>query len=186
MYYIGRTHPHTLAAMFPTWLLTLGVLFFDLKERFKITSPGTMTKAKPAGLAVLFWTIIGILLLFGTGLNDLPSVRQQIARIKNSESKKDPESYQIIRTMVEPGGNTALLISEPHRVAIDLGVVNVFPYNHPELILNAQAEYVLDVIEGAGLKQAFSAPDLLFANNFRLRGWKESVLADGLWVWRRE
>ena len=135
-YFMGRTHPELLVALFPTWALTLALLTVDVVGR----------TAQRAGARPRLGTA---LVLMGMGLTvcsvaQLPLPWTQLQRIAQETPSApliegeaplpvysraflpDPSTREFFAP--QPGAKVAILLTTGHEIAHEFGVVNVSRY----------------------------------------------------------
>ncbi|HEX7289900.1 MAG TPA: hypothetical protein VF250_02125, partial [Conexibacter sp.] len=148
-YYIGASNPLTLATLFSAWCFALALLVVvvarALAERRRLpTAPQ---------LAVLFGFALAV-----CSLAQLPAPWSQLARLRE---RADPIyeqrwAVQSIRARVERGEKVAILLPLGHRIAYDIGVVNVAPYSGPAAMpKKRQVRTTIAAMRREGARSAF-------------------------------
>jgi hypothetical protein len=135
-YFMGRTHPELLIALFPTWALTLALLTVDVVERLQ-ARPG----ARP-GLGTAL--VLAAMALTVCSLAQFPLPWRQLQRIGQDTPSApliegeaplpvysraflpDPSTRQFFAP--HPGARVAILLTTGHEIADAFGVVNVARY----------------------------------------------------------
>jgi hypothetical protein len=157
-YFAGRSDALKLAALFPAWgfalTLLLVVVVRALAERSSSRSPSL------AELAVL----VG----FGLTVCSLAQVQppwRALARLRAGDAPavyQTPDARRFVGALTDPGDRVALLMPLGHRVAYDLGVVNVSPYGTTdELATRAQWRTLLTAMRDEGVHRLFLGEDLI-------------------------
>jgi hypothetical protein len=136
-YFMGRTHPELLVALFPTWALALALLGVDAVERL-VRRPG----ARP-GLGTAL--VLAGMALTACSLAQLPAPWTQLRRI-GQETPTAPliegeaplprfdgafmpdRSTRGFFTSGRPGAPVAILLTTGHEIAHRFGVVDVSRY----------------------------------------------------------
>lgn len=187
MYYIGRTHWHTLVVMFPLWALTLGILFVHLHNSRYIRKLENTSDIN--SLTVVKISIISILIIFSFGLKYLPNVRTQITRLIYLEPRivQNDKTLETLRSQLPAGTVTALFFDESHRLANDLEVTNIFPFGNPTIVLVKQLKFALDKIDEKNVKRIFTSTNYFnyFENEIRARNWVPEKLENDVVAWSR-
>jgi hypothetical protein len=142
-YFMGRADPLKLAALLPAWALALTLLVVVALR----------------ALAARDWrrpSLAELLVLLGFGamicsLAQLPSPSAQLERLRPAPEATalyaQPEAHQLVDRVTRPGEHVAILIPMGHRIADDLGLVNVSPYAFlDEIATRAQFRTLLDAI----------------------------------------
>jgi hypothetical protein len=133
IYYAGRAHPMALFDFFAPWAFTLALLLLLVVPR----------------LAARGWrrpTIPELAVLFGCGLvvcslPQTPAPWSQLHRIANRTPTpvfKQLEAERLVAATTHRGERVLILTTLGHRIAYDVGVVNVSPYSSIESIATAQ------------------------------------------------
>jgi hypothetical protein len=164
-YYIGRSHPVALKAVFSVWALALALLTVVVVGQLK---------AQPARRA----PIAAVAVLFGFGITvcslaQTPAPWSQIERfgtpyVPNEESDNgprplvpstDPRTRRFVATLADGpnrfvykrGAPIAIFLRTGHRIADAYGVRNISPYTGMESTPTEQrVEAVLDILEREG------------------------------------
>jgi hypothetical protein len=170
IYYAGRAHPMALFDFFAPWAFTLVLLGLVVVRALAARGwrrPGL------AELAVLFG--LGIVVC---SLPQTPAPWSQISRIRDRTPVpvfKQLEAEQLIRETTRRGQKVLILTTLSHRIAYDLGLVNVSPYSSIESIATGdQLRRTLDVARSEGvhalyLSLRFTRPEELQA--LEAAGW---------------
>lgn len=158
-YYLARSHPEVVPMTFSAWALALVLLTVVVVRRL-----AAKPSARPSIAALL------VLAGFGVTVCSLPQTplpwnevrRLAASGLVEGESFLPPTEADVRRFLaavpggsgrfvVRPGAAIALLSTTGHRIADDLGVVNVSPYTGIESINTVeQLERVIDALRGAG------------------------------------
>jgi hypothetical protein len=151
VYYAGRAHPMALFDFFAPWAFTLVLL---------------LLLVVPA-LAARGWrrpTIPELAVLFGFGLvvcslPQTPAPWSQLHRIGNRTPTpvfKQLEAERLVAATTHGGEHVAILTTLSHRIAYDVGVVNVSPYSSIESIATAQQlQRTIDTARREGAHQLY-------------------------------
>jgi hypothetical protein len=122
-YFAGRSHPEVLIDLFSAWAFAL-VLLVVVAVRAILARP--TRRPLLAELAVLFGLGIAI-----CSLAQVPAPWSQVERLGRT-ARRPPfgaaEATRAIRAATRPGERVAILAPVGHRIAYDLGIVNVSPY----------------------------------------------------------
>jgi hypothetical protein len=149
-YYVGASNPLTLGTLFSAWCFAL-VLLVVAVVRALVSQPRRLPSA-PA-LAVLFGFGLAV-----CAIPQFPMPGPQLARLDHHVTPiyEQRELVQAIRDDVRHGEKVAILFPLGHRVAYDLGVVNVAPYSGPAAMpTKQQLETTIDVMRHEHARKAF-------------------------------
>lgn len=149
-YYAGRSDEIKLESIFSTWAFALAVL----------------AVACVRALAARRWrapTIPELLVLYALGLavctlKDIPRPGPTIARLTRHEPAPAyrPTAERFIRPHVRRGEKVAILLPLSFRVAYEMGLVNVAPYEFMNAIVTReQMQTLLDAIEREHVREIF-------------------------------
>jgi hypothetical protein len=151
VYYAGRAHPMALFDFFAPWAFTLVLLLLLVVPR--LATRGWRRPAIPE-LAVLFG--FGVLVC---SLPQTPAPWSQVHRIENRTPTpvfKQLAAERLVATSTHRGQKVVILTTLAHRVAYDVGVVNVSPYSSIESIATAQQlQRTIDVARREGARQLY-------------------------------
>jgi hypothetical protein len=123
-YFAGRSHPEVLISLFSAWSLALSLLGIVVVRALTATRRWP-TVAEVAVLAGLALTVCS--------LAQTPAPSSQIDRIRtagppNSPIQRTDALRFLAEARVRPGERVLILIPMGHRLAYELGLVNVAPY----------------------------------------------------------
>jgi hypothetical protein len=178
-YFMGRTHPELLIALFPTWALTLGLLTVDVVAR--ATRPGG---ARPRlGTAL----VLAGMALTVCSLAQVPAPWTQLRRIGQETPSApliegeaplptysraflpDPSTRAFFAP--HPGAKVAILLTTGHEIAHAFGIVDVSRYTGLYSIVNRERlRAVVDDLRAEGGSALF-LPDASQEVSDTLRGW---------------
>jgi hypothetical protein len=170
-YYVGRSDPLNLIAMFSAWSLAL-MLLTIVVVRALVAAGATRRPSLPE-LAVLFGCGLA-----ACAVSQLPQPWTEIARVGQTTAPiyRQPLAMRLVRDTTRPGEKVAILIPLGHRIAYDAGVVDVAPYASVQSMPTAnQLGRTLAVMRREGVVHAYvdgavSYPALLQA--LIAAGWK--------------
>ncbi len=178
-YFMGRTHPELLIALFPTWALTLALLTAEVVGRVQ-----RRAGARP-GLGTAL--VLAASALTVCSLAQLPLPWTQLERIGQDTPSEpliegeaplpvyaraflpDPSTRDFF--VPEPGAKVAILLTTGHQLADAFGVVNVSRYTGYYSMPNRERlRTVVDDLraEGGGTVYLPEAPEEVYET---LRGW---------------
>jgi hypothetical protein len=181
-YYVGRSHAHTLAFLFPTWGLSLGLLFYYVSDLYQ-------NKTNRQLLIVPFYLIMFHLAICWSSIITLSNPFLQIKRIFTQQSEKPLANYLYqIKDNLSPGEKTAIISSQPHVIANTLGVDNLFPFNHIEsLILVEQADLFFRILEKNSVTKFFAPTSIEFEKLYNAHGFFSAKMIDTtLYLWEKK
>ena len=190
-YYMGRSLPEVLAALFSAWglattllcLLTLRGLR-DPASRRRIWP----SRALPVAAALL------LLGLFATAIDQFPAPWTQWRRLTASSHTllfNTSPAVRFIRATTRHGESVALLTGLGHLIGRDAGVIDISPYSHPDgIVTYEQVDEVIDTLHADDGDTVFTGGvvaevgQILTARGFRviaqdpsssLSMWRESI-----------
>jgi hypothetical protein len=144
-YYMGRSSPEALPAMFSAWALALALL--------TVAAIQQLAREQWRGL-----TLAHVAVFFGIGvaacsLAQTPAPWTQIERLSRTAAPTDVASPALKQILVRYGGGKpeAIMSVLGHRVAYEAGVVNVSPYLGTLTVLTVQQiDKTLSALSAAG------------------------------------
>jgi hypothetical protein len=152
-YYMGRSHPIVLIAMFSAWALSGALLSLLVLREIAAASRSSR------GLrSIRLWTLLrsvalvaATLGLCATAVAQVPAPWTQWKRIRTSAPPPAPFALAspeaIVRASTKPGAAVAILAPLGHQIARDVGVKNVSPYSGAGDILSyEQIDEELDAL----------------------------------------
>lgn len=186
-YYMGRSHPGTLYALFSAWAFVIVLLAHRAAQL-----AGRSRDRLPA-----LWVVpsLAVLLLYGLAaatVREVPAPWRQLDRLTTGGAATfdvDP-LVPFVREHTRPGEEVAILTEQSHRLALASGVRDVTPFNSVYSIISfAQLDLLMEQIDEADVRTVF-AGDLPFVEveealtdaGFRIR---ETDPETGLTWWRR-
>ena len=124
-YFAGRSHPEVLISLFSAWMLSLSLLGIVV---VRASAARTGRRPSVAEVAVLLGLAIAVCSLAQT-----PTPWSQLDRIRTAGPPNSPIQRFDARAFVAearpaPGERALILIPMGHRIAYELGFVNVAPY----------------------------------------------------------
>jgi hypothetical protein len=189
MYFIGRSHPDVLVAIYFTWSLAIMLLMFGFVRYFASAwSLGSWHLAIIPGLLLLSHAFVFAVLL---GVNSQPISAQFARRVLHDAAgeKQRRELVAFIHRNVQPSARTVLMLPRGHQIAAQERVRNEFPFPHPgSIILKAQAQRVEDVIVGKKIKTVFISEkfdDAEQRERFQRLGFQLKESFGGVNLWTR-
>ncbi len=128
-YYAGRSHPEVLIDLFSAWTLALALLVV-----VAVRALAARPSRRPAPAELLVLAVFGLAVC---SLAQTPTPWSQIRRIGNATPTpafRDNATQRFIARQTHRGERVAILNPYAHRLAYDLGLVNVSPYASAESI----------------------------------------------------
>jgi hypothetical protein len=155
-YYLGRSDTLKLLALFSAWCFALVLLTIAVVRRL------AATRRRPA--------LAELLVLFGFGLaicslRELPAPWSQIERLRAERpaATYQPAALRFVAAHTRPGERVTILIPLGHRIAHELGIANVSPYQFMETIVTRrQLDTTIAAARREGARKLF-LPDALVA-----------------------
>jgi hypothetical protein len=170
-YYMGRSHPQVLTNMFAAWALSVTLLFL-----LAIRGLGARARRRP--------TIPELACLFAFGITvcslaQLPTPWAQVERLRRTGVAiyRHPAGEAFIRLHTRRGEAVAILPRLGHRIAYNLGIVDVVPYGDGRSLLTFdQYDEMLADLRASGSRKVFlslegvgpEVPELLEQRGFVL------------------
>jgi hypothetical protein len=152
-YFVGRSDALKLAALLPAWSLALSLLTVSVMR-----DPTWLRKRfpAPAELAVLFaWG------LTACSLAQLHAPWREVDRLRRGGAPAiygQPMTRRFVDAHTRPGERVAIVAPLAHRLAYDIGIVNVSPYGPMEAIVTrAQFIRVLEAMRAEHAHKLFAA-----------------------------
>jgi hypothetical protein len=143
-YYAGRSHPEVLIGLFSAWALALALLMVVVvrdaatAQRWRL-SPAVLALFAAAGLTVC-------------SLAQTPTPWSQLERLSRSAAQvlHPLAQERAIAAQTEPGEPVAILAPVGHRIADDIGIVDVTPYSDTRMIAAEQLDATIRALRAAG------------------------------------
>jgi hypothetical protein len=174
-YYMGRSFPEVLAALFAAWGLAAALVCLVAMQA--LHDPASRRRLWPS-FAVPVAAALVVIGLFATTVDQFPAPWTQWQRLtKNSHSLQfnTAPAVRFVRITSRAGEPVALLTGLGHLIARDAGVIDVSPYSHPDgIVMYEQVYDVLDALRGSHGDKIFTGailPEvahLLAARGFRV------------------
>lgn len=178
-YFMGRTHPELLIALFPTWALTLALLTVEVVDRLQRRVGARPRLGTALVLAATALTVCSLAQLplpwtqlerIGQDLPSAPLIEGEAPLPVYSRAfLPDPATRAFFAP--RPGAEVAILLTTGHQIAEAFGVVNVSRYTGYYSMPNRERlRVVVDDLRAAGGRMVYlpDAPEEVYAT---LRGW---------------
>jgi hypothetical protein len=157
-YYVGRSLPEVLISMFSAWALALALLFVVVARALA---------RRPARRPTL--PELTVLMGFGIAVCSLaqtPLPWTQINRISTRSAQPiyaHTATERFVARRTTRGEHVAILTPLGHRIAYDLGLVNVSPYSELQVMLvREQLQETLDDVRAAHARKLFVPVQTLY------------------------
>jgi len=150
-YYAGRSHPEVLIGLFSAWSLALALLLVVV-VREAARAPGGW---RPSPAALALFAAIGLAVC---SLAQTPAPWSQLRRLGRPApvAVLHPlDQEQAIAAQTRPGEPVAILAPVGHRIADDVGVVDVTPYADARFVAPQQLDDTIRALRDAGGRQLF-------------------------------
>ncbi|MBW3647382.1 MAG: hypothetical protein KY440_06360 [Actinobacteria bacterium] len=137
-YYVGRSHPLVLIAVFCAWALCSAMLTVEVLGRLRGLAgdlPVRLLRAIPAGAVVAQFALIATTLSGADVLADQPG-RLTASGDPRIFAALDMRAF--LRDCAVPGERVMLLHPLGNWISADAGVANYFPYNNPSAVVTQQ------------------------------------------------
>jgi hypothetical protein len=165
-YFTGRSHPHVLIDLFSAWALALSLLVI-VAARGIVERPGR----RPGAVEALVFACLGLTVC---SIAQTPAPWTQWHRIASAQ----PDAGQIDRFIASQraavavatrrGEPVALLMHEGHRIAEDVGVVDVVPYaNIDSMPTKVQWTEMVRALRRAGGTRILAPVESLFVEQVK-------------------
>lgn len=132
-YFTGRSHPQVLIDVLSAWALALALLAV-VTVRAVLRRPSR----RPLLAELLVLAGFGVMVC---SLAQIPTPWSQIDRLRHGQPRSAQVLLEVERTVDEltrPGETVALLMRTGHRMAEDIGIVDVAPYANIDSMLTKQ------------------------------------------------
>jgi len=170
-YFVGASNPLTLVTLFSAWTFAIVLLLVAV---VRTLAAGARRPTLPE-LAVLFAFGLAV-----CSLAQIPAPWREVERLRRPGSPvyRQDGLVAAIRRAVRPGEKVALILPLGHRIAYDLGIVNVSPYSGPAAMpTKHQLQVTIAAMRREGARAAFvdaeAHPELVAAlqrAGFAVRG----------------
>jgi hypothetical protein len=158
LYYGGRANAWSLFDFFSSWAFTLALL---LVVTIRALAARGWRRPRLPELAVLFGAGLAVCSIAQT-----PAPWTQIARIRNSTPQplfKQLAATRFVASLTRRGEKVEILIPLGHRIAYDLGLVNVSPYSSIESIpTQQQLQRTIDTLRDEHASKIFVSSRFTF------------------------
>jgi hypothetical protein len=195
-YYMGRSHPIVLVAMFSAWAVSGALLSLLALRQIAVSS-----RSSGGPSSTRLWTslrsaalVAATLGLCATAVARVPAPWTQLKRIRADAPVPPPYDLSspvaAVRASTRPGEAVAILAPLGHQIARDVGVENVSPYSSAGDILSyEQMGEELDALRAhhgtrffLGEYTSGEVPAVLKAHGFRAAAGAGTTFAE--WVYR--
>jgi hypothetical protein len=149
-YYMGRSHPEVLTNMFLAWAFSIALL---LVVAVRAISARVSRRPTLAEAACLF--AFGVLVC---SLAQIPTPWSQVARLQRSDLRiyEHPPGEEFIAKHTRPGETVVIVAPLGHRMAYNLGLVNVERYTGGESMPTVeQYDEMLEDLRAVGGRRVF-------------------------------
>jgi hypothetical protein len=155
-YFVGRSHPDVLIALFSAWALALALLLVAV-----VRSIGRRPSRRPRAAELLVLAGFGAMVC---SLAQTPAPWSQVERLQRTTARQGVElDRRAVARMTHPGEAVALLIDQGHRIAAELGLDDVTPYSFIDAMLTrGQWEDTLAALRAAHGARVIVPHDHLF------------------------
>lgn len=159
-YYVGRSHPLVLIAVFCAWALCSAALTVEVIGRLRdVLAAGTRVRllmAAPVGVVAALFTL-GVTTLSGADVlaGQPDRVRQTGAPVFFAAT----DMRQLVSDCARPNESVMLLHPLGHWISADLRVRNAFPYNHvSSVVTRQQVSVVVASLRENDVTSVFAGP----------------------------
>jgi hypothetical protein len=173
-YYVGRSHPEVLVAVFGAWALALCVLGVCAWRALRAAPPRSLTVAL---LVVPASLVFGHVALAASTLTDNRALTRQpdrLLHVRAPEILREMPMQRAVRACTVPDETLAILSPLGQRVAAETGRTNVALYNHPmSMATQEQLDALLKAIDDNNVDKVLAGQspvelwDMLRADGFR-------------------
>ncbi|MFN2476111.1 MAG: hypothetical protein ABR526_07210 [Chthoniobacterales bacterium] len=156
MYYVGRSHPHVLLALFVPWAIAAMLLLHGFVSDFQRTwlSRSAYLSAFPGLLLIFHYTFFAAQL--GPNVDPVLAQSQWFHRKDAERARGQKGLRSFILRNVAPSTPTVLAFPMGSKIAGKNNLRDVFPFAHPgAIILKAQAEQLQKAITSNGVNKVF-------------------------------
>jgi hypothetical protein len=163
-YYVGRSDTLKLVSLFSAWAFALALLVV-----VALRALAGVERRRP-GLADVM-----VLVAFGLAICSLAetptpwSQRDRLREVTPTPVFKQEEATRFVAARTRPHERVAILIPLGHRIAHDVGIVNVAPYSFiEEMVTRPQWQTLLDAVHREHVHAIFLPDDLVAYEQLRL------------------
>jgi hypothetical protein len=157
-YFVGRSHPHVLIDLFSAWSLAITLLAIAIVPAI-LRRPSRRPELAEALVLVAF--AVGVCSLAQT-----PMPWTQIQRVRNAppvDRRYETAVVDTVRKLTHRGETVALFMKQGHRIADQLGLVDVTPYaNIESMMTHRQWEETIVALRRAHGREIILVRETLF------------------------
>ncbi len=154
-YYVGRSHPYVLTAIFSFWMFSNCLLLWELLLQWKQAIFSKNTIRSFIYILPIFLTLFTFF-SFSTCVFDVVSFSDQFKRLSIRLHSFNFETHIITLVRYFNPENLPMMLIYPygHKIALDIGIKNYYPFAHPDsLILKEQVNQVMNEVNRAGVRK---------------------------------
>jgi hypothetical protein len=182
MYFVGRSHHNVLITIISAWAFAFSILIWRLSPQ--AIRPLGAKRCFPASLE--FLVVLGVLSSI-VQVRHLANPVEQLTRLRSGGGSHwaEPSSIiQFIRAQSHPGDRVIVSCHYGHVLALDAGVINVFPFSEPcAVVLKSQLDCVLAAIDHHQINKLFGSFDPEIEDALNARGFIPSAGVPGCDLW---
>lgn len=171
-YWVGRSHPLGLFALFPFWGLSSSLLAWWVLSAVAGRSPNTRSPQRiwilpSAAALVVFGLMVSLIAQFPApggqferlGSKSAAADTGNPAQLYDTRSTYDPAAVKFIDDMSSAGERVGIIASLGHGIAERSDVVDVSVYSHPDSIgFEEQMDFVVGALQEKGARKVFLGP----------------------------
>ena len=171
-YWVGRSHPQSLFALFPFWGLSSSLLTWWVLSTLTDRSAGPRSAVRiwvlpSAAALIVFGLMVSLIAQFPSpggqferlGADPVAEDTGFAAQLYDSRSTFDRSAVKFIDDTTSPGERVGIIASLGHGIAERSGVVDVSVYSHPDSIgFEEQMDFVVGAIEEKGGQKIYLGP----------------------------
>jgi hypothetical protein len=150
-YYIGRSDEFKLASLFSPWSLALALLTVVV-----VRGMAARGWRRPRAVELAVLSAFALMLGF---VPQVPTPWTEISRIGHTSRIplwELPRERRFVAAQTRPGERVAILVPMGHRIAYDLGIVNVAPYSFMEaMVTREQFRTLVEAMRDGGARKLF-------------------------------
>jgi hypothetical protein len=182
MYFVGRSHHNVLITVFSAWAFSFCILIWRLNPRD--AERATLKRFLPISLELL--VVLGLLSSI-VQVRRLANPLEQFSRLRSQGGCAWVQPQAIIHFIQAqscPGEHVIVSCHYGHVLALDAGVINVFPFSEPcAVVLKSQLDRVLAAIDQDHITKLFGSFDPEIEDALGARGFVESPGVPGCDLW---
>lgn len=179
MYFVGRSHPHVLPALFAAWGVSVMLLTLDCVEGWR--SLGSGSRGRVALRVLPSLALLWVTVAFASSAAHPVNAAAEVSRLRTPDPRMSRflgTLREFVRRSTRRGEPVLIAFPYGHRLAIELGLDNVFPFAHAgSLIVRPQLDAALAQVERHHVRNVFGLVYPELAAGLAARGFQRAGAA---------